>query len=360
MVNTKRIAGILGTLALFATLVGIVYADKRGVKTLIGGDASSNELKAILLESWDKREWEVYTDKDAYIPDNYNQDPNRKYNKALPATSQALRDVKLVPGYPRDVKEIDLQDDAKKKAAKVLAVKFQFLYAGNNEVTIRVPRTDEFKVERAKDFINENALTSEESKKDPAKRDPKKAQDFIAKQVLYGIELPGITKYLSVWVLGRGQDYVLEGWFEDYKGDTHILKFGSINFVGWRPMTVQIPAYIPQFVEAYPAAKTLVFKEFKLRSTPRSRGDVAYIFFDQMKALSDAFEVHFDGAAISFDIEDCMNKRKIEFIERRAIQEGFGKAQMETECKNSGAEGGGSAGGAATPAPTTPAAPAKK
>ncbi|HNK96385.1 MAG TPA: flagellar filament outer layer protein FlaA, partial [Leptospiraceae bacterium] len=205
-------------LAAVVAFSGIAFAENKGLKTTNGNDLGSNELKSITLETWDKTEWEVFTDKDSEIPDSYGKKP---YKKDLPPSSQAMRQVKLLKGYPRDVKYIDLSKD--KENSQVLAIKFHFTFPGNNEVTIRPPRTADFLINRPRMFINENAFSSEEAKKNPEKRDT----NNVNVQPIYGVELPGVTKSMSVWVLGRGIDYNLEGWFEDYKGDTHIIKFGS-------------------------------------------------------------------------------------------------------------------------------------
>ncbi|MBP9885088.1 MAG: endoflagellar filament sheath protein [Leptospiraceae bacterium] len=310
MNNKKKLVGMLsGLIAIVIAFSGIAYAEKKGLKTTNGNDLGSAELKSITLETWDKTEWEVFTDKDSELPDSYGKKP---YKKDLPPSSQSMRQVKLLKGYPRDVKYLDMSKD--KDNAQILALKFHFTFPGNNEVTIRPPRTPEFLINRPRMFINDNAFSSEEAKKDPSKRD----LNNVTMQPIYGVELPGVTKSMSVWVLGRGIDYILEGWFEDYKGDTHVLKFGSVNFVGWRPLTAVIPANIPQFVEAYPATKSLVFKQFKLKSTPKTGGDVTYLFFDELKILADTFDVHFDGANIDFDQEDCSNKQRVEEVEAKA------------------------------------------
>ncbi|MBK6604999.1 MAG: endoflagellar filament sheath protein [Leptospiraceae bacterium] len=310
MNNKKKLVGILSSIiAIAIAFSGIAYAEKKGLKTTNGNDLGNNELKSITLETWDKVEWEVFTDKDSELPDNYGKKP---YKKDLAPSTQSMRQVKLLKGYPRDVKYIDLSKD--KDNSQVLAVKFHFTFPGNNEVTIRPPRTADFIINRPRMFINDNAFSNTEAQKAPEKRDI----NNVNIQPIYGVELPGVTKSMSVWVLGRGIDYILEGWFEDYKGDTHVIKFGSVNFVGWRPMTAVIPANIPQFVEAYPATKSLVFKQFKLRSTPKTGGDITYLFFDELKILADTFDVHFDGANIDFDPEDCSNKQRVEEVEAKA------------------------------------------
>lgn len=297
-------AGLSLSIFLIASLTGFALAERRkGVKTSNGSDISANELRAITIESWDETRWEVFTDKDQV---NYPTYPGSdyKYEEKL-ETSQVLREVKLLKGaYPRDVKYLDYNKN--KENLQVLGVKFRFTYPGNNEVTIRPPRTDKFKIMRYKGFVSENDFTSADQKKDPSDR-PK-----LVQQPIYGIEFPGVAKAISVWVCGRGNDYDLESWIEDHKGDTHILKMGNLNFVGWRPLTAKIPDYIPQFSDTYPATRTAIFKQFKIRSNPRSTGDTVVLFFDELRILTDAFEVHFDGADLDFDDEDCAQKVKLE------------------------------------------------
>jgi hypothetical protein len=319
----KNITILISALSILAeSTIGIGFAEKKHDKSTIGVDVSIKEFRALTLVSWAESLWEVYTDKDNINYTTYPSTPNaEKYNPDLPATAQAFRQGKLIAGgYPKDVKYLDNKAD--KANLKVLGVKFQFTYPGNNEVTIRPPREDKYKINRKRNYISENVVDRNEAKQTPDKRDPKATPNSYD---IYGIEFPGHVRHISVWVCSRGQDYDLEGWVEDYMGNTHVIKFGHTDFVGWRPMSSQLQS-VPQSVNAYPSTRTAVFKQFKLRSNPRSGGDPVVLFFDELRVLTDTFENHFDGADLDFDKDDCDNKNRIE----KALKDPF---RPSKDCK---------------------------
>lgn len=285
------------------------------IETAIGNDVTSSEMRAITVESFDRDYseggygWEVLTDKDTRTQGAY---------QSATSNLQAEREVKLLKGTPADVRE-NLGYDG----ANILGVKFAFTFSGYNVVTIRPPAVDQYMVERPRPYLNELALAENYKARscyqNPALSNSATTQRAQMVDCVVGVNLPGQVSKISVWVMGRGNDYNLEGWVEDWKGDTHIFKFGSVNFVGWRPLTIDIPKAVPQDVSSYPQIKTLVFRQFKLRSNPRTSLEAVYIFFDELRVLTNIFEVNFDGNQLDFDKADCEQKnRLIKIIQQSA------------------------------------------
>ena len=240
------------------------------LKTLQGEDVDSQELRSLIVEGWEKEPWDI---------------------EAVPKKPQSAAKVKLVNGFPKN------QSSATNK--KSLAVKFQFIFPGDNVVHLVPPKSRT--VTRSFGPID---------------------QDFNRKsRQVPGIELPGKVKKVSVWVLGRGNEYRLEGWIQDWKGDVRIYNFGSLDFIGWRPLTVEIPISVPQDIGSYPQTKTLVFKRFVIRQEKNASKESVVLFFDSLKVLTDVFDLFFDGADMNFDKSDEKAKARMKkYIEQLRAQ----------------------------------------
>ena len=55
------------------------------------------------------------------------------------------------------------------------------------------------------------------------------------------------------------------------------------------------PVTAPQAVDSYPQTKFLRIERFVLRASPNAEIADVYVFFDQLKILTDDYEVNFDG-----------------------------------------------------------------
>ena len=262
-------------------IIALLFATSSySIETAIGDDVDSLELRSIIVESWEKDVWQTSVN---------------------PSAPQANIEARLVKGKPKNL----LQDTGNKNS---FAIRFEFVYGREgNIVELFPPETKT--TTRLMDQLDE-----ENNRKT---------------YTVPGIELPGKVKAVSVWVLGRGNEYNLEGWIEDWKGDTHIYQFGSIDFVGWRPMTVVIPDNVPQDVDSYPQTKTLVFKKFVLRSTHRTSNESVVVFFDSLKVLTDVFDVYFDGADMDFDEKDAEEKARLRKYEEQLKKAATGDGSSE-------------------------------
>lgn len=265
MKRAYKLTGILAVCAVMAYAFVPQSALSR-IDTNVPPDISAEQLKAFVVEDFED-EGKIGNDEGWRISSVPRQitDESKKKNNPV-----AKLEHKIIQGRPNDMRpdvwsanERGIKNDRVDKAQKVYGVHFRFKYPGYNSVHIEPPVNPE---------LNPDPNVKER-----------------------GIKLPGRARALSMWVHGRGADYDLEAWVNDYTGRTHILKFGSINFVGWRPLRTYIPVNIPQAVDTYPQTKYLKLVRLVLRATPNATTEDTYVFFDQLKLLTDDFEVNFDG-----------------------------------------------------------------
>ncbi len=278
MRNTFKIT----TLALIPILYSFTaISGKSAIKTLNGDDTDGMELKSVQVEGFESEAWTaVVTPGDpeaipAVVDANGAPNQGEKWN----SPEVGLKGEGNKPCRPQNL----ANDESNKKC---LGLRFKFIYPGKNVVALMPPASR--KIYRTLDELDHN--------------NKPKIQETP------GIKLPGKVKALSVWVLGRGNDYTLEAWVQDWKGTTHVLKMGSVNFVGWRPLSAKVPVGVPQDIDTYPQTKNLVLTKLVLRSKPTANTEKVVIFFDSVKVLSDVYDVHFDGADVDFDENDKKEK----------------------------------------------------
>ncbi|UCB45886.1 MAG: flagellar filament outer layer protein FlaA [Spirochaetota bacterium] len=107
--------------------------------------------------------------------------------------------------------------------------------------------------------------------------------------------VPGRAETLDVWVWGANYYYNLEAHLRDYRGIVHRLPLGSLHFMGWRNLSVNIPKHIPQTVRYLPMEKPLSLVRLVIWTEPTERVDSYVIYFDHMKVLTDMYTQRFDG-----------------------------------------------------------------
>jgi len=107
--------------------------------------------------------------------------------------------------------------------------------------------------------------------------------------------MPGRVSTLDMWVWGSNLNFYLEAYVRDYQGVVHSLNMGDLAFQGWRNLKVRIPNNISQSKRILPRYAGMHFVKFRIWTTPVERVDNFYVYFNQMKVLTDIFESFFDG-----------------------------------------------------------------
>ena len=123
----------------------------------------------------------------------------------------------------------------------------------------------------------------------------------------YEIPMPGRLRSLDMWVWGSNMNLYLEAYFRDHQGLIHTVEMGSLTFEGWRNLLVNIPHTIPQSKRISPRYAGLHFVKFRIWTAPHERVDNVFVYFNQMKVLTDTFESLFDGN----DLADPENVRAL-------------------------------------------------
>lgn len=125
--------------------------------------------------------------------------------------------------------------------------------------------------------------------------------DFVPTEQKY---VPGRALSFDVWVWGANYNYTMDLVLEDYKGYTHALPLGSLRYIGWRNLSVNVPTTIPQADPYVPRQKSLKFLNFRFWSSPEERVDNFVVLLDYFQTVSDTFRDAYDGN----DIEDTLIK----------------------------------------------------
>ncbi|AGT44998.1 flagellar filament outer layer protein FlaA [Treponema pedis] len=112
------------------------------------------------------------------------------------------------------------------------------------------------------------------------------------------LPVEGIAKTASVWVVGRSYPHVLKLLVEDYWGKRFELYVGKLNHSGWKLMTVAIPPQnsagktgIIQKDYHYGTSMGLKIVGFRIECDPEEAYGHYYIYFDDLRVVSDLYEV---------------------------------------------------------------------
>jgi hypothetical protein len=122
------------------------------------------------------------------------------------------------------------------------------------------------------------------------------------------LPIEGITKTVSVWVVGRNYGHTLKLLLEDYWGTQFELYVGKLNHTGWKKMTVAIPPANPdgrsgiiQKDYHFGTKMGLRLVGFRVECDPMDAYGTYYIYFDDLRAVSDLYELEAKDLDDMFD-----------------------------------------------------------
>jgi hypothetical protein len=110
------------------------------------------------------------------------------------------------------------------------------------------------------------------------------------------LPIEGITKTISVWVVGRNYNHKLFIILQDVFGSRFELPLATLNFQGWKKLSVAIP---PQNADGrsgivqrnfhYNSHMGLKVLGFKIECDPMEAFGTYYAYFDDLRAVTDLF-----------------------------------------------------------------------
>jgi len=103
------------------------------------------------------------------------------------------------------------------------------------------------------------------------------------------LPVEGICKTVSVWVVGRNFNHVLKLMVEDQYGGYAEITMGKLNFSGWKKLTVAIPPSLRQKDYHFTAKAGIKILGFKILTDPIESYGSYYIYFDDLRAVTDLF-----------------------------------------------------------------------
>ena len=117
----------------------------------------------------------------------------------------------------------------------------------------------------------------------------RRGDSYFSIHPLNPIPVEGIVKTLSVWVVGRNFNHTLKILFDDYRGQAQVLTMGTLNFIGWKKLTVAIPPSILQSEYHYTYRSGIRITGLEVDCDPLDSFGTYYIYFDDLRAVTDLF-----------------------------------------------------------------------
>lgn len=103
------------------------------------------------------------------------------------------------------------------------------------------------------------------------------------------LPIPGITKTISIWVVGRNVKHQLYVIIDDQFGNRAKVPLGDLAFTGWKKLTAAIPPNIRQADPRYVNKSGISIRSFLIETDPAETYGTYYIYFDDLRAVTDLF-----------------------------------------------------------------------
>jgi len=109
------------------------------------------------------------------------------------------------------------------------------------------------------------------------------------------ISIEGVTKTVSVWVVGRNFNHDLKLLIQDFFGRNYEIYVGKLNFQGWKKLTVAIPPQtdgingVVQRSYYYNNQIGIRITGFRIECDPMETYGSYYVYFDDLRAVTDLF-----------------------------------------------------------------------
>ena len=113
------------------------------------------------------------------------------------------------------------------------------------------------------------------------------------------IPIEGITKTVSVWVCGRNMGHDMYLIVQDYNGNEFSVWLGSLEFTGWKKLTVAIP---PSTDNEHGIVQSSVYGAgsdkpglrivgFRVDCDPEDARGSYYMYLDDLRAVTDLYDL---------------------------------------------------------------------
>jgi hypothetical protein len=103
------------------------------------------------------------------------------------------------------------------------------------------------------------------------------------------LPIEGVTKTISVWVVGRNYNHVLKAVITDFFNQRREITLGKLNFMGWKQLTAAVPPRIVQDEYHFANQRGIKLLGFKIEFDMMESYGTYYVYFDDLRATTDLF-----------------------------------------------------------------------